>query len=526
MNQWLKIRKELYLNSRKLVSQRLGQATKNLKKYETSYQNELNKKWKISTKEKLIQTVRHGDVLLLGDFHAVHQSQKAHIRILRELHRPSEYVLGLECFFVEDQNLVDQFQQGELTEKDFLKKIQWSKKWGFPWSHYRKMVQWAIKNNVKIVALNIKTVNLTDRDKKVAFELNKYMNELKKKAVVIYGDFHLAKEHIPKQLRALNKKIKIVRIFQNPEELFFKIIKNKNHLDVDLLQDKNDFCLLSVPPWVKWQNYLLYLDEQGDKYYNKYYSEEIDFSDRVYRYLDLISTELNVPVNKSEISIFTFRDDNFWKILTQKVSDNHLKLIQKWIESELSFYIPELKIGYLSRASVNHMSWLSMQIVIAQLSKNPKFIYNPNKNFEAYVWIQTLSYFGNKICNPKKKSDTLLDFKIALTNVSESKNKKEAYKIALAYKLQELLVLTGQRKINSFSVQSKITPVLLAGELLGGLYGEKLYYGWSKKLLSAETLKNFMGKDLHHKHFKKIFTECIEFVENLPEPFRSKKDKL
>lgn len=527
MNPWLKIRRDLYLNTRKLVAKRLGEDSNSsfnlqLRQYEKSYQKELSKKWKISSKEKLVESARQADVLLLGDFHALHQSQKAHIRILRELHQFSQSYLALECFFAEDQIYVDQYQKSELSEKEFLKKIQWSSKWGFPWGHYRKIVHWAIKHRVPILALNHKTKSLKQRDEQAARLIYQNILSKGKKALVIYGDFHLAKNHLPQSLKRLKKKIKIVRVFQNPEELFFKIIKKKNHLEVDLIQDDNDFCLLSVPPWVKWQNYLLYLDEQGDRFYD----EEVDFSDRVFRFVDLIAQELDLKINKSELSVFTFRDDHFWKLLSQKLDDKKLKFVQKWIEAEQSFYLPELKVGYLARASVNHMSWLSMQFIMAQLRVDSQFIYDPVNKFESYIWLQTLSYFGNKICNPKKKSDTLLDFKLALMNVTEDKDKKEAYRLALTFKLQELLVLTRQKKSIKLYDKKKTLPFLLAGEMLGGLYGEKLYFGWSNKLISANSLRNFMIKDLNHPQFKNIFVENVEFIESLPEPFRSKKDKL
>lgn len=522
MNQWLKIRKDLYVNTRKLVAKRLGEADPRLDQYERAYQKELKKKWKISTKERLVHHIREAEVVYLGDFHALHQSQKAHLRILRELQNQSDYCLALECFFQEDQEFIDQYQSGNLAEKDFLKKIQWAAKWGFPWGHYKKIIHWAIKNQVHIIALNTRVKNLKERDCKSAAIINKNILKKKKKAIVIYGDFHLASQHLPNEISKFKKAIRSVRVFQNPEDLYFKIIKNKKHFDIDLIQDGDDFCLLSVTPWVKWQNYLLYLDEQMDRFYD----EETDFSDRIFRYVDLITSELKLEINKGELSVFTFRDDHFWKLLSQNLDEKKLRSIQKWIEAELSFYIPELKVGYLARASVNHMSWLAMQFVMAQSRSNKNFIYNPVDNFEAYIWLQTLSYFGNKICNPKKKSDTLLDFKLALLNVTESKDKKEAYRIALTYKLQELLILTGQRKVMKLQDKRKIIPFLLAGEMLGGLYGEKLYLGWFRKILTTESLYAFLRKDMSHPQFKKIFIECIEVIESLPEPFRSKKDKL
>ncbi len=73
LQKWIRIRKDLYLQMERQVRHRLGEDTPELMRYHKVYDQEFSKKWQTTTKEVLWQQMKQSQVVLMGDFHALHQ---------------------------------------------------------------------------------------------------------------------------------------------------------------------------------------------------------------------------------------------------------------------------------------------------------------------------------------------------------------------------------------------------------------------------------------------------------------------
>src|SRR5690606_3256666 len=82
-------------------------------------------------------------VVIGADFHAYSQSQRAHVRMLRDLVRRDSVVLALECLSHEHEKLAADFLAGKISEARFLSECGWEENWGFPWEHYRPLFELA-----------------------------------------------------------------------------------------------------------------------------------------------------------------------------------------------------------------------------------------------------------------------------------------------------------------------------------------------------------------------------------------------
>jgi hypothetical protein len=138
---WKEVRRELYRQIKSQVQIRLGSPGKELFKYESDFEKEISSKisrWKpILNSEIFFRTLAKSRIILMGDFHASQQSQKSHLRVLRELQkRQIPIVLGLECFEAQHQELINQYLMDEISEKTLFKETGWKQRWGFPWEHY------------------------------------------------------------------------------------------------------------------------------------------------------------------------------------------------------------------------------------------------------------------------------------------------------------------------------------------------------------------------------------------------------
>ncbi|HEX7675801.1 MAG TPA: ChaN family lipoprotein [Bdellovibrio sp.] len=550
LEKWIRIRKDLYLQMQKQVRHRLGEDTPELMRYHKVYDSEFAKKWQAATKEDLWERIAQSQVVLMGDFHALHQSQKAQVRILRNIPKDRRVILAVEFFEASDQDKIDKYLNGRLSEKDFLKAVHWETRWGFPWEHYRPLLRWAQKQRVAVVGINKSykkrnATTLKSRDifagKKIA-ELVKMDPEAL--VFVIYGDLHLAGAHIPEEIiKNLGKPFakKILRLFQNAEKIYFQLLKQELEATTDLVRlGHNTFCLMSVPPWVKWQNYLMYLEQtydvglqfqpadedEDDDWDDEDDEDQLDYTDHIGRYVQIISEELGQPVSVANLSVYTAGDAAFWVQVREKYDQKKMKWIESLIADEMSFYLPEIETAYLARATVNHAASLAMQFIHAQWGGYKTLFSDVPADFLRLIWMDAVSYFGSKVINHKRKTDTIADIKASLTSRGPSDLGKEALQLALAQKMHELMVITGVPQHRLQARPRRKWSYVLAARLLGGMMGERLYTGYHENLVGTKTLMSFLKKPLDNENFEVAYYAILEVIESLPAPFHSKKEKL
>lgn len=539
LEKWIRIRKELFLQMQKEVRYRLGEDTPELMRYNKIYDQEFSKKWEATTKEDLWAQIAKARVVLMGDFHALHQAQKAQVRVLRGVSSNQKIILAVEFFESLDQDKIEKYLSGKINERDFLEAIQWQSRWGFLWEYYRPLMLWAQKNKVPVFGINKgyrkRNANtLKSRDvfagKKIAELVKGHSESL---VFVIYGDLHLAQSHIPDEIvKNLGEPFrkKILRIFQNAEKIYFQLLRQELESTTDIVRMPNStYCLMSVPPWVKWQNYLMYLEQAYDvglEDDSESDDDHLDFTEHVGRYVKIISEELGQSVSISNLSVYTAQDSAFWSQVRDKYDSKKQKWIQDLIADEVSFYLPEIEAAYLARGSVNHAASLAMQFIHAQLSDFKKINTEVPGDFSRLIWIEAVSYFGSKMINHKRKTDTIADIKASLSSRDPKDGGKEALQLALARKMHELMVVTGHSKHRLQTQPRRKWSYVLAARFLGGMMGERLYAGYRNKLVSSENIISFLKKPTSNEHFDVAYFGILEVVEALPTPFHSKKEKL
>lgn len=526
--QLVQIRYDFYLNIRKRVESILGQESKALKVYRNQYDQQMTKaNWQSVDKKLLFSRLKQSDIVLIGDFHAQKQSSRAFLRIIRKVDHP--LVLALECLREVDQSAIESFLNAEITEKEFLNQVSWKKNWNFPWENYRPIFKWAQINKIKIYGINtnLSTHNLKQRDQFSAQLLNRMIQSHKSETIYVqYGDLHLAASHLPKQLKLQNSKLKLSVIFQSPEILYFKIMKLQKELSTDVVKlNTNTWALNSLPPWIKWQDYLLHLESGYDK---RLRNSDIDPTDTVAETVQFITKSFGVKVNTDELTVFTSTDDSFFSQLDHLSSAMRKKIIEK-AQDGASFYIPELKCGYLSRYSVQHVTQVAAQFIYASMGVYPKMIIDVKKDFYKQIWLEAIVYLFSKVKNPKRKTDTLQDIRSALQKEQFDDRGKEALLLTLTIKLIELQFLTTGRMRPLTSIEfSKYSnkSFAVAAQILGGIIGEKFFYALNKKLVKLPQNKNLFFKNLSSNQFNKIYFESLELIESWPVSFKSKYDKL
>lgn len=524
----VQIRKDFYLNIRKRVESIVGQETTELKSYRDTYDKELSKlSWQAVDKRHLFSRLKTADIVMVGDFHAQKQSTRGFLRIIRKIRTP--FVIALECLTTKDQNAIDLFLAGELTEKDFLSKVAWKKNWGFPWENYKPLFKWAQIHKVKIYGINggSQLRTLRERDKASAESIRKiHQHNKKSKIFVQYGDLHLASAHLPKSVAKLLPGADCCVIYQSPEILYFKIMEKQKELTTDVVKLHQDkWALNGLPPWIKWQDYLLFLESGYDK---KIKIHDVDPTDTVAGTVDFLTKSFGLNLDTSSLSVY-FSDDNKFFDLIEKCPFALKNKIIENIREGLSFYVPEIECGYLSRYSINHVIRVAAQYIYFKEGSYQKTIIDPKKDFLKLIWFEAFIYFCSKVKNPKRKTDTLQDIRNALQKEQFDDRGKEALMLALTQKLSELQFLSqGKYKnlsdllLRKYSKKSFFT----SAQVIGGIMGEKIFSAFNKKLFKLPLDKGLLFKNLQAGNFSRIYYESLELIESWPVAFKSKYDRL
>jgi hypothetical protein len=519
--EWVQLHKKLYVLAKSQVFQHLGEIRYGFESLEEKYNAELKQAWTASTKTLILNDLKQKDIVLLGDFHALQQSQKSHLRILRELIHHREIVMGVEFLQVKHQSFVDDYLNGIITEKELREKVQWDKNWGFPWSHYLPLLQWAKENKVAVYGLDwsikdhsLKSIKLRENFSSVQIKKIK-SKHTKALVVVIYGELHLAKNQFPRALKksfGSKKKLSLTRVYQNYEPIYFKLAQKGLETNVEYIRFKSgDFCVLNVPPWVKWQNYLLFLEQNYDKELD---DMDIDYTDHVVKLVHFLRQALNLRIGTDSVSVYTVGDEYFYRKIMKDLSALDFKRIKILLGKERSFYIPQMQMGYLARMSLSHTSILAAEYMHAILSQRKKMYLAGKPDFVKQIWIQAMKYFGAKLINHKRKTDSLEDIRRSLlaSNSKDSKN-KDALMLALQQKVREVSFLTTGHK-PKFRFKN-IDPTVFwdAARLLGGMLGEKYFYAFHKNLIAKEYLVKILRHSLDDRAFEQFYYRQVQNIE-------------
>lgn len=524
----VQIRKDFYLNIKKKVESIIGQEAKEIKKYREVYERELQRSpWQSVDKRHLFARLKTAGIVLVGDFHAQKQSTRGFLRIIRKLKGP--FVIALECLTFKDQLSIDLYMTGQISEKDFLTKVAWKKNWGFPWENYRPLFKWAQQHKVKIYAINggSNLPSLKERDKKSADLLKKIYQQNKGTQIFVqYGDLHLASSHLPRAIKNIIPKEDLCVIYQSPEVIYFKIMEQHKELTTDVVKiDQNRWALNGLPPWIKWQDYLLFLESGYDK---KIKIHDVDPTDTVAASVEFLAKLFALTCDTGALSVYTSNDDSFFDKIEECSATLKNKIIEN-VQEGYSFYIPELECGYLARYSVNHVIRVAAQYIYYKEGAYTKTIVDPKKDYLKLIWLEAVIYFFSKVKNPKRKTDTIQDIREALQKEQFDDRGKEALALALTQKLSELQFLSnGKIKNMNDAVFQKYSKrsFFVSAQIVGGIIGEKLFFAFNKRLIKLPINKSLIFKNLQIPMFNKVYYESLEMIESWPVSFKSKYDKL
>ena len=429
----IRIQKRIVDQLKREIRDSTGEESKELLRYREDYMRELSEGYKkIVTTREVIQEVGKADIVFFGDFHTLRQAPRIPLRILRNgALGGREVVLALETFLVEHQPVLDDFMNDRCDEGQLLERSDFNATWGFPWENFRDLVLLAKEKRYRLVGLNSSPSayqsKLFMRDQNAARVIVREAEARPEGLVcVLYGDLHLASNHLPMRVReALDQRgmeRELLTLFQNNEKIYWDLVEKKLEHDADAVWlGENRFCVVNCPPLMKFQSYMNWLegcgelDYSGDSGWRIRGDEGVDFHDQVYRLIEIISDLLDIDAEKlSDFSVYVADDLDFLDRLQEQgqFTPLEIQMITAQIAGEESYFIHKADIIYLGNLSINHAAEEAAHFinnVCARFHQSPL----PMKaDFYYRSMREALGFFGSKIVNPHRPCYTEEDFEM------------------------------------------------------------------------------------------------------------------
>ena len=111
---------------------------------------------KVKSLPEVIDHVASKKIIYVGETHNRFSHHVVQLEIIKNLHRKGKKVaIGMEMFQRPVQKVLDDYVAGKVDERDFLKKSEYFRRWGFDFNLYRPILQFARSEHIPVVALNI-----------------------------------------------------------------------------------------------------------------------------------------------------------------------------------------------------------------------------------------------------------------------------------------------------------------------------------------------------------------------------------
>ena len=232
---------------------------------------------KVLTSSAVRHEIATAGIVLVGDYHALPNSQRYLASLLSdsELHqRP--VVLGVETIFSRDQHILGEWFRGEIDEAELRQRIRFELDWGYDWTPFYELLSAARDHGAAIYGLDcmpredLRKIGARDRHAadKIAELRRQHPDAL---ILVLFGESHLAPQHLPALLRQRLPEENMLTVLQNVDALYWRAAgEDSDHVEAvqvskDVRKDvrENIFCVFNATPLEKYENYRLCLDRWG-----------------------------------------------------------------------------------------------------------------------------------------------------------------------------------------------------------------------------------------------------------------------
>jgi len=395
------------------------------RKYLRDYSEAFRTYQAVLTREQLESLLHSAGLLLIGDYHALPASQRYAACLMAELAANNQrpLVLGLETIFARDQHIVDEWMRGEIEEEELRERIRFDLDWGYQWEPFYELLAAARSHGVLIYGLDCMPRDdlrkIAARDRHAAEKIAELrLRHPEAQIGVLFGESHLAPNHIPELLRRLLPEERVLTVLQNVDPLYWKAAGERRE-QVQAVKVREDvICVFNSTPLEKYESYRLCLDR-----WSREGSGAPDFGPTVYNLIDGLARFLNINacsaqngrqpkflVDQLPEVYCRSSDELLHKLLQRRIAaEPDRKAIRARLAEQGSAYLPAMNSIYVTDFQMVHVaeeaaSFLHHACRGSAKAANGNGGSEPEAQdrFYSRVLEHALAYFGSRVLYPAR----------------------------------------------------------------------------------------------------------------------------
>jgi hypothetical protein len=240
-------------------------------------------------------SIGSADVVLIGDYHALPAAQRHAASLIeqRALAGTRPVVLGVETIFARDQHILDEWWRREIDESELRQRIRFDLDWGYDWTPFYELLVTSRDHAEAVYGLDcmpredLRKIGARDRhaSAKIAEIRQRHPEAV---IFVLFGESHLAPEHLPRALRQQVPSAKTLTILQNIDALYWRAAGERAD-KVEAVRVNDDvLCVFNATPLEKYESYRLFLDQWSRC------DDTPDFAPTIYNLVDSLARFLEI----------------------------------------------------------------------------------------------------------------------------------------------------------------------------------------------------------------------------------------
>lgn len=106
---------------------------------------------------EIVEKVADKKIIYVGEQHDKYEHHVAQLEVIRGLYRKGrKLAIGMEMFQRPYQKALDDYIEGRIDEREFLKSSAYFKTWGLDYNYYKNILRFARDERIPVIALNIR----------------------------------------------------------------------------------------------------------------------------------------------------------------------------------------------------------------------------------------------------------------------------------------------------------------------------------------------------------------------------------
>jgi len=402
------------------------------RKYLREFDEEYRSYTDVASFDDLVVAAYKADIIYLGDYHALPQSQHFISRLLDAIAARSRHVrLGVEMVFGRYQRVLDRWLAGEVDDPEFLKRIRYHQEWGYDWPSFRQILAVARARSVPVLAIDCEPRNgfrfIRRRDRYAARRIVGLLErDPLAKIVVVFGESHLAASHLPARVRELLLSRSLERrdlvVVQNVEKIYWQLADAGGPQEDVVRCGENRYCAFTASPLAKYEAYRQTLDRWSTEGAGTE-EADLDLTPTLYTMIDTILRFLRIDKYRCPSAGAGGSPDLLVDLYPEVYSDVDLREFRRLLKAsgfdkgeidEVNYHIrrngscflPRLNAIYIGQFTLSHggeeASHFVNMALKGELYELGGRSYPRADLFYVAVMEEALGFFGSKLIDPRR----------------------------------------------------------------------------------------------------------------------------